>query len=450
MIKKTTLLVLLCAIALGGAAYYFDWKKGNEAKPSTDATKPAFSFQASDVTSLVLAHPGQPPIRFEKHDGTWKIVDPIQTEADESTIDGIVDSVAGAEVLQTEPGTPDRRRAYGLDPSKVSLELQLRNGSKHTLLIGDKSFAGDSIYTIVDGGTSVSLLPALLADSTGKSLDDLRDRSVLRVDGSQVASFDLRNSSGEVAASKDASKDDKVAWKFTKPSDSLASPDAVGSLLQAVATAKMTSVASETPENLARYGLASPAVTFTAVDGKGAQSTLLLGKSDGASYFARDVSRPMVFEVNADLYKKLTERLGDLRDKKVLHTDAADIRQIQIQDANGSVIVSRKRESPDDWIFDSPNDQKGKPAAGSTILDTLGGLQGDDVIDHPPASLLAQLVSPAVTIVLTRNDEKTVTVKVSKASGDFVYAQASDSAALYKLKKQVLESLNSKSADLVL
>jgi hypothetical protein len=449
MIKKTTLLALLCAVALGGAAYYFDWKKANDEKPSKDATKPAFSFQASDVTSLVLTHPGQPPIRFEKHDGTWKIVDPTQTDADESTIDGIVDSVAGAEILQTESGTADRQKAYGLDPPKTSLELQLRNGAKHTLLVGDKSFTGDSVYTIVDGGTSVSLLPELLAEGSSKGLADLRDKTVLRIDGTQVASFDLKNSSGELAASKDASKD-KSAWKFTKPSDSLASPDAVDSLLQAVGTAKMTSVASETPENLAHYGLASPAVTFTAVDAKGAQSTLLLGKSDGASYFARDVSRPMIFEVNADLYKKLTERFSDLRDKKILHTDAADIRQIQIQDANGSLIVSRKTESPDDWVFGAPADQKGKPAAGSTILDTLGGLQAEDVIDHPPASLLAQLVSPAVSVVLTRHDEKTVTVKVSKVSGDFVYAQASDSTAVYKLKKQVLENLNFKAADLVL
>ena len=79
MIKKTTLLVLLCAAALGAAVYYFDWKKGNEPKPAADASKPAFSFQASDIVAFMLAHPAQPgdsPVRFEKRDGAWRIVPP--------------------------------------------------------------------------------------------------------------------------------------------------------------------------------------------------------------------------------------------------------------------------------------------------------------------------------------------------------------------------------------
>ena len=41
MIRKSTLVVLLAAIALGAAVYYFDWRrsqKENE-KPSADADK---------------------------------------------------------------------------------------------------------------------------------------------------------------------------------------------------------------------------------------------------------------------------------------------------------------------------------------------------------------------------------------------------------------------------
>jgi Domain of unknown function (DUF4340) len=445
MIKKTTLLVLLCAVALGGAVYYFDWRNAKVQKPSTDTTKPAFSFQASDVTSLALTHPGQPAIRFEKHDGIWKIVEPIETGADESSVDGIVDSVAGAEVMQSEPGTADRRQAYGLDIPKATLELQLRNGAKHTLLIGNKSFTGDSIYTIVDGGTSVSLLPELVSTAAGKSFDDLRDKTVLHIDPAQVASFDVKGASAEIAATKDGD-----AWKLTKPTDSHASQESIDSLLQAVSAAKMTSVASESAENLARYGLATPAITFTSIDSKGAQSTLLVGKSNDKAYFARDVSRPMIFLVNADLYKKLSQKYSDLRDKKVLHSDGADIQQIQIQDANGSITVSRKKDSPDDWVFDSPDNQKGKPAAGSTILDALGGLQADDVNDRPSPSQLAPLASPSLTAVLTLKDGKAVTVKVSRAVGGFAYAQASDGPQIYKLKVQVLDNLNFKAADLVL
>ena len=119
MIKKTTLVVVLCAAALGAAVYYFDWKRGNEKKPAADASKPAFTIQAADVVSFTLAHPAQPddsPIRFEKRAGVWRIVQPIETDADQSTAEGIVDQLAGARIAQTEPGSADRRKAFGLDP----------------------------------------------------------------------------------------------------------------------------------------------------------------------------------------------------------------------------------------------------------------------------------------------------------------------------------------------
>lgn len=444
LIKKTTLIILGLAIVLGGAVYYFDWKRGNEAK--TEAPKRAYAIQAADVVSLTLSHParpGDPTIRFAKRGGAWQIVEPVETGADQSVVDGIVDQISGAEVSQTEPGTPDRLKAYGLDPPQASLELQLANGAKHTLLVGSKTFTGDSVYAVVDGGKNVSLLPDLLSTSTARTLDTVRDRSVLHLDSSQVASFAVKNASGELSASKANEQ-----WKFTKPLDAPASQDAVDSLLQAVSNATMTSVASEKPDDLAHYGLASPPISFTAMDAKGGQYTLLLGKKDGEAYFARDVSRPMIFRVNEDLYKKLTQKFADLRDKRVIHADSADIQQLELRNASGSISLSRKKDSPDDWVFDAPADQKGKPASGWKVLDPLAGLSAEEVIDHPAPNLLAQVANPAITAVLTDKSGKALTVRVSKASGDFVYAQVSDGSALYKLKKDALDSFNVKAADL--
>ena len=173
MIKKPTLILLVFAIALGLAVYYFDWKRSENAKPPADTSKPAFSVDVSKISSLTLTHPAQKddvPIRFEKRDGTWWIAQPIDTRADQSTAEGIVDQLAEDRVSQTEPGTEDRRKAYGLDPPQASIEFELQGGAKHTLLIGNKDFSGDSAYTVVDGAQKVSLLPATIAESAGKSL----------------------------------------------------------------------------------------------------------------------------------------------------------------------------------------------------------------------------------------------------------------------------------------
>jgi hypothetical protein len=446
MIKKPTIVVLLCAIVLGGLVYYFDWKRGNEEKPAINTSKPAFSIQASDVKSITLSHPakaGMPPIRLEKTGDNWNIVQPIQTQADQPTVDGIADQLASATVSQTEPGSADRRKVYGLDPPQVSLEFQLRNASKHTILIGLKDFSGDSAYTIIDGAQNVSLLPQLLATSAGKSVEDLRDRNVLHIDAAGVSSFDLSNASGQLAASK---KNDQ--WQFTKPGMSLADPDAMDGLLQAVANAKMASIVEEKPEHLDRYGLQKPAITLTATEGKGSPATLLVGKKSGSAYFARDASRPTVFTISNDVYSKLAQKYTELRDKKVVNVPATDMRQIQITDPAGSLAVSRKKDDSENWTFQAPEQQKGKPASGWKIVDALTGLTADEILDHPSSADLKSLANPETTVVVINAKGEKITIRFSKATGEFVYAQQSSSTSLYKLKKGAVAGLNLKPADL--
>jgi hypothetical protein len=445
MIKKPTLILLLVAIALGVGVYYFDYKRSENAKPIEDSTKPAFSIQASDVKSLTLsrpARPGEPPIQIELQGGVWQIVQPFQTEADQPSVQGIVTGLANARIAQTESGSPDRLKAFGLDAPEVSVEFQLQNGSKHSLLLGNKDFTGVSSYGIVDGGKSVSLLPESLLVSADKSFDDLRDHAVLHISSGTVASFDIKTHSGEIAATKY-----KTGWKFSKPADTLADEDSVNALLTAVGNAKATAIVAEKPTDLAKYGLAAPAITFTTVDDKGAQSTLLVGKKDGDDYDARDASRPTIFRVNTDAYKKLTQNYNDLRDKKVVHFDPNSINHVELQNANGAIALTRK--SADEWTFEAPADQKGKSAGIEKIFSALADAKGDEVLDHPPADLLAKVAKPAVEVYLTDKDGKKLTVRFSKESGDFVYAQSSGGPTLYKLKKQGLDDLNLKAADLV-
>jgi hypothetical protein len=313
MIKKPTLILLVLAIALGLGVYYFDWKRSQTEKPPVDISKSAFSVDASNITAFTISHPTQAvdvPVQFEKRNGVWRIAQPIDTEADQSTAEGIVDQLAEDRFTQTEPGTADRRKAYGLDPAQTSIEFQLQNGSKHTLLIGNKDFSGDSVYTIIDGGQSVAVLPGVLGESTGKSVDQLRDRSVL-------------------------------------------------------------------------------------------------------------------------------------------HLVAADIEHIEIHDANGDIVLTAAKGKPDQWTIEAPAAQKGKFAPGWKVVDPFTSLQADTIIDHPTAKQIGSLASPAVRAVFTTTNGKQVTLRVSKPSGDILYAQASDNPALYTLKKQALDGLNLKPAELL-
>jgi hypothetical protein len=444
MIKKPTLFVLLCAIILGVAVYYFDYRKSLNPKPATDTEKLAFTLQPSDISSLTLswpAKPALPPVHFEQKDGNWQILRPIETGADQAVVSGIANSLSTARISQTEPGSSDRLKAYGLDTPEVSLDFQLRNGSKHSVLLGNKDFTGIYAYAVIDGAKTVSLLPETLLTTTDKSLDDFRDHTVLHIPVEDVVSLDLKNHSGELAISKE--KDD---WKFTKPSGPLADTDNVNTLVSAVSNAKFTGVASEKPDHLAKYGLASPAITYSAENAKGEKFTLAVGKKEGNEYYARDASRPMIFKIDDTVFQKLSDTFADLRDLKLLHFDTNAIDHITLHNPDGDIELARK--SSDEWTVNSPANLKGKSASVWKIFSPLTDARADQVIDHPPAGLAAKLAKPAVEVNLAEKGGAKIEVRISAASGDFVYVRSSASPALYKLKKQTLDDLTFKPSDI--
>jgi hypothetical protein len=440
MIRKSTLLVLLAAMVLGAAVYFFDWRKSQKEseKPPADSEKLAYAIQPHDITSLTIKHLGnstESALRFEKRNGNWQVVQPVETQADQSSLEGIADSLSSARVAQNEPGTPDRLKVFGLDPPAVLIEFRLQNGAKHTLALGNKEFTGISVYAIVDAGKEVALLPESLLVSTSKSFQDLRDKDVLPIVSGDAVSFDLKNPSGQLSAKKE-----KDAWRFTKPSEAAGDGNNIDSLLATLASAKMTAIASETPDNLAKYGLASPAISFAAVDSKGKTSTLIVGKKDGEQYFARDRSRPTIFRINEDLYKKLAQNLDDLRDKKLAHFDPASINQVEIHNSSGTFMCTRKSET--EWTIDLPADQKGKSPEISKVFLPLEQAVAEQVFDQPSADLRAKFAKPALEATLTDKSGKKLTVQISGESGGFVYAKTSDSPAIYKFKKQILTDLS--------
>lgn len=447
MIKKSTLIVLLCALIAGGGAYYWQYRHSKQPAAPKDTSKPAFSVAPSSIVSFTISHPAdtnQPPIVFDKQKGAWHIVRPVDSLADQPAAEGFVDQLAESRATGTEPVTADNRKDFGLNPPQLSVDFQLRDGQKHSLLLGNKDFSGTDVYTIVDDQPKISLMPLLLLTSADKPLNQFRDMNVLSIESENVNSFTLKNPSGDLALNR-GSKDSNE-WDFTKPGNVSADPDVVDSVLNAVSDARISNIVSEKPDDLARYGLAHPAITFTATKSDGDKDTLVLGKENGDEYYARDLSRPIVFTVNKNLYSKLAGNFTQMRDKSVVHIDESSLNRLQLQNANGAIEISRQG-TDGSWKIDAPAAEKGKSASSWKILDPFTSLHADEVIDHPSAALLARMKDPAVTAIFTKNDGKQITVRLSKPIGDVAYAQSTASPELFKIKKETVNDLNLKPKD---
>ena len=285
-------------------------------------------------------------------------------------------------------------------------------------------------------------MPESLLVSSDKPLQVLRDRSVLHLDPAAVRSFGLKNASGEISAANETGK----RPPGISPSPPPAPPIRRDQCADLRRSPKQNSSASK-----AKPPITWPATDSSArrlryrADAKGKTATLLIGKKEGDEYFARDTSRPTIFRINQDLYKKLAQSYIRPAQQKIASLDPAALTHVEIHNANGTIVCSRKGEG--EWSFDEPADQKGKSASLEKLFTASDQARADQIIDHPGADITARFAKPAFEVIFTAKDGKKSRLRITKESGDFVYARNSDSPAVYKLKKQILDTLNFKPSD---
>ncbi len=71
------------------------------------------------------------------------------------------------------------RKQYGLDPAAVELDITGKSGKARQLLLGDDTPAGGDVYAALAGDPRVFTISSYNKSSLAKSLNDLRDKSLL-------------------------------------------------------------------------------------------------------------------------------------------------------------------------------------------------------------------------------------------------------------------------------
>jgi Domain of unknown function (DUF4340) len=438
--KKSTLVLVLLAVLAGGLTWYFEFKHPPKEEQPADALKPAFTFQADDINSIEIERQGQ-VIHIDRRGDTWEIIKPLDTRASKFAVNGIVNGVATAMIVKKMPGQADRLAMYGLSQPGVILRIKLKNGAQHEVKLGGKDFDGTDVYAQVDNAPDVYLFTSSLLTSSDKDLDDLRDKSVLDVQLGDVIAVDLKNAQGNFLLAKEGAD-----WKFKQPTDAYADNTGITTILAQTSTGRMVSIVSENTDDLAKYGLAKPAITFTAIDKNGKSHTLQVGNKTGDNYYAMDPSRAMVFEISGDLFKRLDAGPQELQSKNLMHVSENDLAKVEIRNANQTADFTHQG---DQWLFTAPPAQNGKEAMAWKFLTPLTEARATEVLDHPTPADNARFDKPAVDATLTPKSGKPIHISISQPDGDSVYARTDASPNIYKLPKSSLDDLNFEAADIV-
>lgn len=437
--KKSTLIILAVAVALGCFVYFYDSK--HTPKPAVDETsKPAFTVKAGTISTLAIQSASE-SVSLSKKGSDWEITQPVDTRADQTAVSSIVNDLTDLQIQRSFTPT-DNLSKYGLAQPALKIDFRAGNGTSHAVELGNKDFSNSSVYALVDGSKQIDMVSPSLFDDANKPVSQLRDRSILDLNGAQVTALTLSDPNGKFSVTKA-----QAGWEISSPRHALADSSAVDALVSALSSNKFTSVASETASDPAKYGLAHPTVTLNATAKGGEQFHLILSKK-GNDYYGRDLSRPLIFSIDAPIYNAFDKSFFDLRDKSILQFDPTAVETITVKNANGTIECSQGKN--DQWSMIEPAAEKGKQIQSWKILDPLQNSRAINIYDTPSAAILAHLKKPAIQITLVDKSSKTTTIQISPASGNSVYVRTSASPEIYEVGRQILTDFGFKASDLLI
>ncbi len=301
--KRSTIIVVLIALALG--AYVVYEQQQNTERDDEKTSKPAFTFKSEDIASLHLTS-NQQTIALTTNGKDWTITQPVQTEADQSAVEALVSSIAGATIDRSLFMTPSLQAGSGVAQPSFTIEVKLKTSAQHKLVLGRKDPTDAGVYAQIDQNPNVLLLPASLLTSATKTLNDLRAKEITKLLPGDVTGFTIKNQNLTFTAERNPEN----KWLVTEPAaqkDQEVETSKPFTLLNTSATEVI-----DHPDDKTQALLAKPVVEANFV-GKDKQATkFFVSAAEGENVYIRVEGKTEVFKTNKSLLESLQFKFTDV------------------------------------------------------------------------------------------------------------------------------------------
>jgi hypothetical protein len=425
---KSTLALAVILAAIVGYIYFIDSKTP---VGDTEAKAKAFTgITADDIEELQIKADNGETSRLQKVDGKWQLVEPVKADADNTEVSNIASSLATIDIQRVVDENASNMKEYGLDPARVEVAFRAKGRQElQRFQLGEKTPAGADIYARLPGQNRVFLVNSFLDSTCNKNTLALRDKRALAIERDKVDSLSLVKTGQTLQFTKRGSE-----WRIVSPVAARADFGTVESSLERVASLQMLTIVGENAGDLQKYGLDKPSATITVGLGS-SKATLLLGKTEDAVVYARDISRPLVFTVAPTLTTDLFKDVNEYRRKDLFDSRSFTTQRITFARPSESISLEKSKDKDGKEIWKNGGGKAIDAAKADDLLAKIGSLQ---------AAMFKATADPALkTPVLTVTaafDGKMETVAFAR-SGDTVVASRSDEPGSATVETMAFEDL---------
>jgi hypothetical protein len=160
-LPKTTFILILLALGLGGFVYLHEIKGKNQQTEIKIQNQKIFTFTADDVQSLTIKIK-ETTLQLERRNTSekpqWEIKSPISALANDAIVSYLMDLLVKGKSERTVLISSAELSEFGLDKPVATIDIKLKNQESHQLILGKGDFNNQFLYAQADSNKNMNLL----------------------------------------------------------------------------------------------------------------------------------------------------------------------------------------------------------------------------------------------------------------------------------------------------
>jgi hypothetical protein len=268
--------------------------------------KDVLGFEKNDINTFSLELK-KATFELQKSAGKWRLVKPLDSEADETEVDKILNRLDSEKAKEFVEEDPADLKKFGLTSPTVRVELLLgENKAQKILLIG--KLDNDKYYAKDESRKPVFLVDSAFVGILNTTLFDLRNKKLADFNSSDIDRFELEYADSTIMCEKDTADN----WLMVSPAPNKLKSWKISSLTSGAANLKVEEFVTDKPGSLKSYGLDNPAIKARFYKGEKNLLELFVGNVKGERVYAKTNTSDSVYLVGDDIIQKLRPNWKDI------------------------------------------------------------------------------------------------------------------------------------------
>lgn len=431
---RKTIIMILVAAALATYVYFYEIKGGEKREQAKAASEKILALE-KDSINVVKIKSMFSEFEFQKDSDGWRILNPIQTGAEEAMLNTFLSGLVNAKKERSFAVAKEEQSNFGLDQRALKVELKSTNSKQVNMLFGEATSIGSNVY-VTTGDSMVHLVASSVKNNAQKTLFDWRDKKALHFEKSEVREIHITDGSGQIFLIKEGED-----WKIQKPLNALADKKTVDGLLDKLDLGKITSVVSESADELKKYINRNTLKIELLIGADKVQKEIILSGLSGNTAYGKDGSRPHIFQVDSSFMKPLNKTLFDFQDKSIISFEQNQSTRI-LYESEGLKVELNKDENGTWYGADSA---KAKSWKVTSLLSNIAGLEA---IGFKVPAANNNFSNPDGLIKVFSDSEIIAEISFIKKNDEVAYVYNSNSGLKAKVKTENMEGLFPEPADI--